>query len=94
MPHLLQITPELAAAAALVAEAEIAQGNITGTKVTENTLRKRDGFWMENIERRGSSPWGDDPNYKIFRNVKDYGAKGDGSTVCIESRIYSRARLY
>lgn len=74
------VTPELAAAAALVAEAEIAQGNITN-EVGTAMLQKRDGFWMESIKRNGLSPWGDDPDYKIFRNVKDYGAKRDGSTV-------------
>ncbi|KAK2013535.1 glucan 1,3-beta-glucosidase [Colletotrichum eremochloae] len=37
------------------------------------------GFWVASIERRGVSAFGD-PNYKIFRNVKDFGAKGDGST--------------
>jgi glucan 1,3-beta-glucosidase len=36
-------------------------------------------FWMENIERKGTV-WGNDNNYKIFRNVKDFGAKGDGIT--------------
>jgi glucan 1,3-beta-glucosidase len=36
-------------------------------------------FWMENIERKGTV-WGNDNNYKIFRNVKDFGAKGDGVT--------------
>ena len=35
-------------------------------------------YWMETIERKGTV-WGND-NYKIFRNVKDYGAKGDGSS--------------
>ncbi|GKT47587.1 glucan 1,3-beta-glucosidase [Colletotrichum spaethianum] len=37
------------------------------------------GFWVASIERRGTSAFGD-ANYKIYRNVKDYGAKGDGST--------------
>lgn len=37
------------------------------------------GFWVASIERRGVSAFGD-ANYKIFRNVKDFGAKGDGST--------------
>lgn len=39
------------------------------------------GYWLADIQRQGVAPY--NPNkdaYKIFRNVKDYGAKGDGST--------------
>jgi glucan 1,3-beta-glucosidase len=35
-------------------------------------------FWMETIGRHGTA-WGNE-NIKIFRNVKDYGAMGDGTT--------------
>ncbi|KAF4918931.1 Glucan 1,3-beta-glucosidase [Colletotrichum viniferum] len=35
---------------------------------------------MQDISHRGASPWGDDSSYTIFRNVMDYGAKGDGVT--------------
>ncbi|PPQ99276.1 hypothetical protein CVT26_014092 [Gymnopilus dilepis] len=36
-------------------------------------------FWMESIKHQGISPFNSDPtNYKVFRNVKDYGAVGDG----------------
>ncbi|KJZ72690.1 hypothetical protein HIM_07882 [Hirsutella minnesotensis 3608] len=35
---------------------------------------------MESISHKGTSPWGNDPSYKIFRNVKDFRAKGDGVT--------------
>ncbi|KAI5283843.1 hypothetical protein KEM54_001796, partial [Ascosphaera aggregata] len=34
------------------------------------------GYWIESIKRQGA-PF-QNPNFKIFRNVKDYGAKGDG----------------
>lgn len=39
------------------------------------------GYWLENIERKGQAPF--NPNkasYKVFRNVKELGAKGDGVT--------------
>ena len=35
-------------------------------------------FWLENISHQGKAPFQSDPNYQVFRNVKDYGAKGDG----------------
>ncbi|KAI9803893.1 MAG: hypothetical protein M1825_001773 [Sarcosagium campestre] len=38
-------------------------------------------YWLANIPRRGYPAYNPDPtNLKIFRNVKDYGATGDGST--------------
>ncbi|KAK4140147.1 pectate lyase superfamily protein-domain-containing protein [Dichotomopilus funicola] len=37
-------------------------------------------YWMEDIHRQGIAPFNPSRDYKIFRNVKDYGAKGDGVT--------------
>ncbi|KAF7543848.1 hypothetical protein G7Z17_g10405 [Cylindrodendrum hubeiense] len=36
-------------------------------------------WWFANIERQGAAAYGAS-DYKVFRNVKDYGATGDGST--------------
>ncbi len=39
------------------------------------------GYWFADIERKGVAPF--NPNkdaYRVFRNVKAYGAKGDGTT--------------
>ena len=33
-------------------------------------------WWFGNIERTGRVPFGSNSNYPVFRNVKDYGAKG------------------
>jgi hypothetical protein len=83
-PPLLDVNAELAAAAALVAEADAA--GITGLGATANITRRatvapRAGsFWMAGLARKGTVPWGNDPSYKIFRNVMDYGATGDGKT--------------
>ncbi|KAI0813037.1 glycoside hydrolase family 55 protein [Xylaria sp. FL0064] len=36
-------------------------------------------YWLENVSHQGVAPFAG-AGYKVFRNVKDYGAKGDGST--------------
>lgn len=35
-------------------------------------------WWFAKIERTGAVPFGSAPNYPVFRNVKDFGAVGDG----------------
>ncbi|KAK5993808.1 Glucan 1,3-beta-glucosidase [Cladobotryum mycophilum] len=41
---------------------------------------KGEPFWMETIKHTGISPFLNDSSYAVFRNVKDFGAKGDGVT--------------
>ncbi|KAI1212403.1 glycoside hydrolase family 55 protein [Annulohypoxylon truncatum] len=36
-------------------------------------------YWVADIKRQGVAVYAD-PGYQVFRNVKDYGAKGDGTT--------------
>lgn len=36
-------------------------------------------YWLEEIQHLGRSPYFPDNHYRVFRNVKDYGALGDGS---------------
>ena len=37
-------------------------------------------YWLEDIPHQGIAPFQNDSSYQIFRNVKDYGAVGDGFT--------------
>ncbi|KAK7449684.1 hypothetical protein VKT23_013157 [Stygiomarasmius scandens] len=40
-----------------------------------------DPFWMQNIKHQGISAFNPNPSgYQVFRNVKDFGARGDGVT--------------
>ncbi|KAK1703500.1 LOW QUALITY PROTEIN: pectate lyase superfamily protein-domain-containing protein [Colletotrichum lupini] len=81
-PPLLEITDEIAWAAALLAEAE-ADMPQDGVKVPSRNITRRaaaGSYWMESIARKGIVPWGDEPSYAVFRNVLDYGATGNGVT--------------
>lgn len=39
-----------------------------------------DGYWMDDIAHQGRASFNPDNSYQVFRNVKTYGAKGDGVT--------------
>jgi hypothetical protein len=42
---------------------------------------KSGGFWLPKTAHQGTSPFlSDSSEYVVYRNVKDLGAKGDGST--------------
>ncbi|KAJ5126830.1 hypothetical protein N7448_007609 [Penicillium atrosanguineum] len=54
--------------------------------VTPNTRelaisgRSSSTYWVGDIKRQGTAPFGHGSDYKVYRNVMDFGAKGDGST--------------
>src|SRR2546423_13431199 len=35
-------------------------------------------YWMEEIQHQGIAAFNPNASYQVFRNVKDYGARGDG----------------
>ncbi|KAF7125689.1 hypothetical protein CNMCM5793_001982 [Aspergillus hiratsukae] len=37
-------------------------------------------YWVANIKRQGAVAFGSSSGYQVYRNVKDFGAKGDGVT--------------
>ncbi|OJZ89792.1 glycoside hydrolase family 55 protein [Aspergillus luchuensis CBS 106.47] len=49
--------------------------------VTSHLAVRASDYWVGTIKRQGTVPFGNTTSsYAIYRNVKDYGAKGDGST--------------
>ncbi len=39
--------------------------------------RAASSYWVGDIERQGTVPFGSTSDYQVFRNVKDFGAKGE-----------------
>lgn len=58
-----------------------AQGTSCTSPIGSGTAAPGDPFWMQNIKHQGTAAFNPDPTtYQVFRNVKDFGAKGDGVT--------------
>jgi polygalacturonase len=45
-----------------------------------DTNNASETWWMAKQQQLGSAPFAQKTDYRIWRNVKDYGAKGDGKT--------------
>lgn len=58
-----------------------ALGSTCSAPLGSGSAAASDPFWLQNIAHLGTSPLNANPSsYTVFRNVKDYGAKGDGVT--------------
>lgn len=44
------------------------------------TERAASNYWVGNIKRQGVVPFNSESDYKVFRNVKEFGAKGEFET--------------
>ncbi|KAG6810586.1 hypothetical protein H0H92_011220 [Tricholoma furcatifolium] len=55
-------------------------GSSCSSPLGQGTSAPNDPFWMQNIKHQGISAYNANPGYQVFRNVKDFGAKGDGVT--------------
>ncbi|KAI0928651.1 hypothetical protein AcV5_006151 [Taiwanofungus camphoratus] len=73
-----------------------ALGSACSTPIGGGTAAPSDPFWMQNIKHQGTSAFNSDPSsYQVFRNVKDFGAVGDGNaddTDAINNAISSGGR--
>ncbi|KAJ6514576.1 exo-beta-1,3-glucanase [Mycena vulgaris] len=69
--------------AAVIASATLVNslGTTCSTPLGAGTASPADPFWMQNIRHQGIAAYNPNPSsYQVFRNVKDFGAKGDGVT--------------
>ncbi|KAJ7184278.1 exo-beta-1,3-glucanase [Mycena filopes] len=58
-----------------------ALGSSCTTPLGAGTAAAGDAFWMQDIKHQGIAAFNSDPSsYQVFRNVMDFGAKGDGVT--------------
>ncbi|CAJ2505526.1 Uu.00g129200.m01.CDS01 [Anthostomella pinea] len=74
----------LTAAAEAAAASTVAPSDPDSAALTGHILEQRQAvgsYWYETIAHQGISAFNANrANYKVYRNVKDYGAKGDGKT--------------
>ncbi|KAM3423058.1 hypothetical protein BST61_g524 [Cercospora zeina] len=70
-----------AALSGLLACSPAAQAAAAPAPQADSAAAAASSYWLATISREGGTVWGgNDTSYKIFRNVKDFGAKGDGAT--------------
>ncbi|KAG6845237.1 hypothetical protein H0H87_012229 [Tephrocybe sp. NHM501043] len=56
-------------------------GTLCLTPLGAGTAASEDAYWLESIKHQGIAAYNSNPSgYQVFRNVKDFGAKGDGVT--------------
>ncbi|KAI8676052.1 Glucan 1,3-beta-glucosidase [Fusarium keratoplasticum] len=60
-------------------KSQVVQPGQTKENGSHDEKRSASHWWMASIKQRGSSPFAPE-GYKVWRNVKDYGAKGDGKS--------------
>ena len=53
---------------------------LDGLELGDRNAPHTEPFWLETIKHQGQSAFNPDKSYQVFRNVKDFGAKGDGLT--------------
>ncbi|PCH43394.1 glycoside hydrolase family 55 protein [Wolfiporia cocos MD-104 SS10] len=56
-------------------------GSLCSAPLVAGNSSASDPFWLQDITHQGTAPYSSDPStYPVYRNVKDYGATGDGYT--------------
>jgi len=58
----------------------------------QNPVANSTSYWVANINRQGTVAYGTNANYQIYRNVKDFGAKGTSDILALQPTQLTSAR--
>jgi len=61
------------------ASSSVVSSSVVSSPTPKPTPPSCNDYWLDNVKHQGLAPFAAS-GYKVFRNVKDYGAKGDGKT--------------
>ncbi|KAF1831351.1 exo-beta 1,3 glucanase-like protein [Decorospora gaudefroyi] len=76
-------------AAAIAPFARSTFSNDTDSTTNFTIQALADGYWLNDLSGNGRAPFNPNGGYKVFRNVREYGARGDGVTD--DSDAFNRA---
>jgi len=66
-----------------------ALGSQCSVPLGEGSAAQNEPYWLEKMKHQGLSAYNQDPpSYRTFRNVKDFGARGDGVTDDTQAILY------
>ena len=49
---------------------------VSGSPASSSSTQSSSSYWLSSIPRQGSVSFGNSTSYRVYRSVKDYGAKG------------------
>ncbi len=71
-----------------------ALGTTCSSPLTSGTAAPSDPYWLQNIKHQGTSAFNSNPgSYQVFRNVKDFGAVGNGVSRVCQNPVPNSSRL-
>lgn len=78
MPRRPGLTLLSASTCLLLASFVSALGSSCSAPLTTGQAAPGEPYWLQNITHQGTSAFNSNKTYQVFRNVQDFGAKGDG----------------